>query len=133
MVTWGNCGKRIILKCYRNLSHWNLRVNLGGGSRLGGTKNWFSHKNWYLIGFIGAISKHVCKIFTKNADLANGCGISNKSRHCWNRLTRVMFLAKIHCQKVVTTVNFRSNLFQRLLNPRFFSKVENFQSWALGY
>jgi len=89
-----------------------MGVNWNG--RLGGTKNQFNHKNWYLVGYMGAISYYVCGTSTKNADMVSGRGIDDKSKHYQNHLMWVMFLAKIHCWRVVIIVNFGSNLFQRL-------------------
>ncbi len=77
-------------------------------------KNQFSHKNWYLVGSIGAISNYVCMTFTKSPNLVNGCGIDSKSRHYWNRLTWIMLPTKIHHQRVVTSINFTSNLIRKL-------------------
>ncbi len=45
---------------------------------------------------MGAIFNYMCETFTKNADLASGCGIDNKSKHYQNCLTSIMLSTKIH-------------------------------------
>jgi hypothetical protein len=62
-VTWGNYERRGTFKYCKNLSHWNLRANWDG--MLGGIKNWFNHKNRYLVGFMRVVSNYMCKTFTK--------------------------------------------------------------------
>jgi hypothetical protein len=93
-------------------------------------KIWFHHKNRYLPGFIKAISNYMFGIFIKKINLVSGCGINNKGWHYWNCLTWVMLLTKIHYQRMVTIVNFRSNLFRRL-RQKFYCLLE-LKNFKLG-
>lgn len=103
--------------------------------RLGGTKNQFNCKNWYLAGSIKAISNYMSKTFTKNANMANVCGINCKSIHHEKFLMWIMFPANIHHQKVVSTISFQNNLLQRLrqiLNYLLKFKFFNLQGLCIG-
>jgi hypothetical protein len=72
---------------------------------------------WYqklVLGWISKVSFQLHVHSTRSVDLVNGCGIDSKSRHYQNRLMWIMFLSKIHCWSVVTTVSFGSSLLWRL-------------------
>ncbi len=103
--------------------------------RLGGIKNWFNHKNWYLAGSIRAISNYISKTSRKSANMVSGSGINCKSIHYENFLMWIIFLANIHRQKVVFAVSFRNNLLQRLrqiLDYLLKFKIFNLQGLCIG-
>ncbi len=67
--------------------------------------------------------------------MASRCGIDNKSKHHRNQLTWLMFLTKIHSQKVIIAISFRSSLLQKLCQILHFplkSKIFNFQGSGIG-